>query len=267
MRPTFFFSGYTSTNSSTSGWTSSVRDGAPRGGRRLVLVPDFNGSFGVGPGGADEPSRIAASGCGARHRRHHAARGPANRERDARRGGWHVSDVAVTWDVQDPDSPVSSRAGCDSATVATDTAGDHVHVHGDVGGRHGHRVGRRQARHHGARGDVRSPPQVFEIYQLGAWVSATVADATSGPGNGRRPGRSPTPTRPGRSRAPSSAPTGPATARARVHVPGRDPGLQRPDRDDRRERAEQRHQRHRRRRRDRRRSGAPTRSTVRAATT
>ena len=37
--------------------------------------------------------------------------------------GWYVSDVSVTWDVQDADSAVTSQTGCDPATVATDTAG------------------------------------------------------------------------------------------------------------------------------------------------
>ena len=51
--------------------------------------------------------------------------------------GWYVSDVAVTWDVQDPDSPVSSQTGCDAATRHDRHGRDHLHVRGDVIGRHG----------------------------------------------------------------------------------------------------------------------------------
>jgi len=38
-------------------------------------------------------------------------------------GGWYTGDVTVTWDVSDPQSPVSSTAGCDPVTISADTAG------------------------------------------------------------------------------------------------------------------------------------------------
>jgi hypothetical protein len=37
--------------------------------------------------------------------------------------GWYVSDVGVTWSVDDPESPVSAKTGCDTSTVASDTSG------------------------------------------------------------------------------------------------------------------------------------------------
>jgi hypothetical protein len=38
-------------------------------------------------------------------------------------GDWYVSDVAVTWDVEDNESAISSSSGCAPASVTTDTAG------------------------------------------------------------------------------------------------------------------------------------------------
>jgi predicted dienelactone hydrolase len=37
--------------------------------------------------------------------------------------GWYVSDVAVSWTVSDPESDVTSSAGCDPSSVTADTAG------------------------------------------------------------------------------------------------------------------------------------------------
>jgi hypothetical protein len=37
--------------------------------------------------------------------------------------GWYVGDVTVTWDVTDPQSPVSATHGCDTTVVSTDTPG------------------------------------------------------------------------------------------------------------------------------------------------
>lgn len=37
--------------------------------------------------------------------------------------GWYVSDVNLTWNVVDPESPITSQTGCDPATVNTETAG------------------------------------------------------------------------------------------------------------------------------------------------
>jgi hypothetical protein len=37
--------------------------------------------------------------------------------------GWYTSDVAVSWDVTDPDSAISSTTGCGPASVTSDTTG------------------------------------------------------------------------------------------------------------------------------------------------
>jgi hypothetical protein len=37
--------------------------------------------------------------------------------------GWYKSNVAVTWTVVDPESPVTSTTGCGSTTISTDTTG------------------------------------------------------------------------------------------------------------------------------------------------
>ena len=37
--------------------------------------------------------------------------------------GWYRSDVAVAWTVSDPESAITSQAGCDDATLASDTSG------------------------------------------------------------------------------------------------------------------------------------------------
>ena len=57
--------------------------------------------------------------------------------------GWYVSDVSVTWDVQDADSAVTSQTGCDPATVAADTAGTTFTCEATSEGRDGDVVDRR----------------------------------------------------------------------------------------------------------------------------
>lgn len=39
---------------------------------------------------------------------------------------WYVSDVDISWDVTDPDSPITSTTGCEATTVNTDTTGTTV---------------------------------------------------------------------------------------------------------------------------------------------
>lgn len=40
--------------------------------------------------------------------------------------GWYRSDVSITWDVQDPDSPISSTSGCGPVSLTTETSGTNV---------------------------------------------------------------------------------------------------------------------------------------------
>ena len=38
-------------------------------------------------------------------------------------GGWYTGDVTVSWEVDDPQTPISERSGCETVTVTADTAG------------------------------------------------------------------------------------------------------------------------------------------------
>jgi Ca2+-binding RTX toxin-like protein len=95
--------------------------------------------------------------------------------------GWYVSDASVSWAVDDPDTPVSSTSGCDAATVTADTAGTTFTCQATSGGGTASVsvVVKRDTT--APTVTCASPPQEFQIYQLGAWVTAPVTDATSGP--------------------------------------------------------------------------------------
>src|SRR6185503_1845976 len=36
---------------------------------------------------------------------------------------WYTSDVAVSWNVSDSESPIGATSGCDPVTISTDTTG------------------------------------------------------------------------------------------------------------------------------------------------
>jgi Ca2+-binding RTX toxin-like protein len=95
--------------------------------------------------------------------------------------GWYTSDVSVTWTVQDPDSPVTSQTGCEPVTISADTAGTTLRCEATSGGGTAAQtvVVKRDAT--APTVTCPSPPERFEIYQVGAWVRATVTDETSGP--------------------------------------------------------------------------------------
>ena len=38
-------------------------------------------------------------------------------------GGWYTGDVTVSWEVSDPQTPISAQSGCETVTVTADTAG------------------------------------------------------------------------------------------------------------------------------------------------
>ena len=40
--------------------------------------------------------------------------------------GWYTSDVGISWDVQDPDSPVTSTSGCGPVSLTAETSGTNV---------------------------------------------------------------------------------------------------------------------------------------------
>jgi Ca2+-binding RTX toxin-like protein len=97
--------------------------------------------------------------------------------------GWYVSDVSVSWDVQDSESEVSSRAGCDAVTVSSDTAGTTIPCEATSEGGTATRSVFVQRDTTPPNVICPSPAPVFQLYQLGAWVTAAVEDATSGRAN------------------------------------------------------------------------------------
>ena len=226
------------------------------------------GSFGVGPVATADPSPVLrASGSGDP---------PATTitppvitptvSGTQGTNGWYVSDVTVSWDVTTRSRASPPRSAATRRRSPSDTTGTTFTCQATSCGRHVQQLGGRQARHDAADRDVPTPPPVFEIYQLGAWVPATVTDATSGPGPRSRRVR----------RTPHAAGTFTATVtgadragnRTRdLRLQGGHPDVQRADADDRRHRAEQRHQRHRAAATSSSGWAAPTRSTVSAATT
>ena len=94
--------------------------------------------------------------------------------------GWYVSDVGVTFDVQDPDSAIISTDGCDPMTVSADTFEQVFTCTATSEG------GTASAAAFVKRDATRptltcvTPVPVFQLGTFGAQVSATVADATSG---------------------------------------------------------------------------------------
>jgi hypothetical protein len=95
--------------------------------------------------------------------------------------GWFVSNVSVGWDVHDDESPVTSQVGCGPGAVTSDTVGTSFSCEATS-------AGGTASVASVVRRDVTAPTltcgtpaPVFEIYQLGARVPATVTDATSGP--------------------------------------------------------------------------------------
>jgi Ca2+-binding RTX toxin-like protein len=94
--------------------------------------------------------------------------------------GWYVSDVSVTWQVSDAESDVTSQVGCDPSTVSTDTVGTTLTCEATSEGGTATRsavVLRDTTPPTVARP---SPAPAFQLYQLGAWVTASVVDETSG---------------------------------------------------------------------------------------
>jgi Ca2+-binding RTX toxin-like protein len=95
--------------------------------------------------------------------------------------GWYVSDVGVSFAVEDPDSAIISTDGCDPMTVSTDTF-EQVFTCTAIS-----EGGTASAAAFVKRDATRptltcvTPVPVFQLGTFGAQVSATVADVTSGP--------------------------------------------------------------------------------------
>jgi hypothetical protein len=177
-----FFSNY-STSEWTGGWTSSLDGtGVPIGGGAGYSHPIFNGSFGVSPGGDPD---VADPNRGVWMWRQAGLDYSAPEIAPTVTGtkgmnDWYVSDVSIMWDVADAESPIDSTVGCGPTSVTSDTPGATFRCEArSFGGASESSVTVKR--------DVTAPlvtcgtpAPVFPIGQLGAAVSATVADATSG---------------------------------------------------------------------------------------
>jgi hypothetical protein len=168
----------------TGGWTSSTdQDGRPTVGAAGYQHPIFNGHLGVGSvANADEsdphrgvwlwreagldysPPVISSTVDGVKGT-----------------NDWYVSSVSVAWDVKDAESPIDSTTGCEPSEVVSDTP---------------NATFRCTARSFGGASEASlsikrdatppvvacgAPAPVFDLGQLGAAVTASVSDATSGP--------------------------------------------------------------------------------------
>ena len=94
--------------------------------------------------------------------------------------GWYRSDVSVSWTVTDPESPITSRVGCDPSTLSVDSGGTAFACTATSAGGQGSGSAtvKRDA----------TPPTIscgtaptFELGQSIATVSAVVTDSLSGP--------------------------------------------------------------------------------------
>jgi hypothetical protein len=63
--------------------------------------------------------------------------------------------ISGSWDVQDPDSEISSESGCEPSSITADTAGTTLTCEATSGGRSRVRGARRPATHGSAVGSVR----------------------------------------------------------------------------------------------------------------
>jgi Ca2+-binding RTX toxin-like protein len=184
MAPTLSVTGYNFHNSFTGGWTSSTEeDGGPTFGSAGFGWYPIGGSFGLGP--VINPDPVQYYGVWLWRPASDDITPPTitpTVSGTTGKNGWYVSDVTVSWEVGDAESDVASRSGCDASTVSSDTAATTFTCEATSAGGTTSKsvVVKRDATSPTV--TCLSPPQVFEIYQLGAWVRATVTDAASGPG-------------------------------------------------------------------------------------
>ena len=94
--------------------------------------------------------------------------------------GWYASDVAVTWSVEELESDVTSTEGCDPVTLDTDTAGFQLTCKAtSAGGTAAESVTvKRDATAPNL--TCPSPEPVFKQGAVGAQLTATASDQTSG---------------------------------------------------------------------------------------
>ena len=98
-------------------------------------------------------------------------------------GGWYTGDVTVSWTVSDPESAITSRSGCDTATLAADTPGvDYTCTATSEGGTTTLHVSvKRDATPPSIEfGSITPPPNASGWNNTGVDVEFQVTDATSG---------------------------------------------------------------------------------------
>ena len=168
----------------TGGWTASTdASGTPIGGAAGFSHPIFNGQIGIAPAGTVTEVnpyrgvflwRTAGLDYSAPVITPKLAGTVGN-------NGWYVSDVSVTWDVADPESPIDSLTGCGPAKVKADKAGRTFTCEATSFG--GAATASTVVKRDTTAPDVtcQSPAPTFSLGQLGARVTATVTDATSRP--------------------------------------------------------------------------------------
>jgi hemolysin type calcium-binding protein len=165
------------------GWTSSTDEGAPIGGAVALGFPPASGSFAVRTGDAATDVNSARGVWLWRPSGEDHTPPVITPTLDGAKGnnGWFVSDVSVAWDVRDDESAISEQVGCEPGSVTSDTSERSFSCEATS-------AGGTAAESAVVRRDTTAPTltcgtpaPVFEIYQLGARVPASVTDATSGP--------------------------------------------------------------------------------------
>jgi Ca2+-binding RTX toxin-like protein len=184
MRWTTYTSTTYSYDEAAIGWTSSTTDAsAPIGGSVGYGFPPASGRFSVGPGGlATEVSSARGVWLWRDSGLDHTP--PVITpilDGAVGNNGWFISDVSVDWDVHDDESAVTEQVGCVPATVASDTTGTSFPCEATSAG--GTAAASAVVRRDTTPPTLTcgTPAPVFEIYQLGARVPASVTDGTSGP--------------------------------------------------------------------------------------
>jgi hypothetical protein len=166
----------------TGGWTASKNEsGTPIGAGAGFAHPIFNGQIGLGPVGAEESPNRGVFLWRTAGLDYSPPVITPKVEGTIGRNGWYVSDVSVTWDVADAQSPIDSRTGCDPASVTTDRAGVTFTCRATSVGGTASASAAVKRDHTAPTVTCDSPAPTFSLGQLGAGVSATVTDATSGP--------------------------------------------------------------------------------------
>jgi hemolysin type calcium-binding protein len=183
MRWTGYFATTYAASDWAAGWTASDVGGSPVEGRVSYGHPPPSGAFSVvAAGTADEVSATRGvwlwAPTGSDHTPPVITSTIAG---TAGSGGWYVSDVSVSWDVHDAESAIRSKIGCDPATVTSDTPETTFACKATSSG--GTATAAATVKRDTTAPFVTCglPAPVFELYQVGASVSALVADATSGP--------------------------------------------------------------------------------------